>query len=310
MVSKREITSQLKKIGFNHKGWGKSGVSELPNIILPDEEIYECVNGLYEGGFALLIATNIRVLLVDKKPLGFLTVEDMRFDMINEMDYNHRLMGAEIGISSGGKNLRFRSYNKIKLRKLISHVQHCMAKAKQQQSTHQDDQVSHLQQINMQLQAYLASQQQYQMQVQQLATGKSSVDDNAKLPDPPKPSNELADYLYAQSLLSQHLQNNQSDSNAMAGSPTATPLDITSLSDDTKVDKAVEQTFDSASLKAQADIYNEGIKEIFGAQSDRQQPINSSQGNVDPIEVAYSKLPMATRSRKFSQQLNTESATT
>ncbi|HSX47612.1 MAG TPA: PH domain-containing protein, partial [Patescibacteria group bacterium] len=92
----------------------------------------------------------MRVLLVDKKPLNYLTVEDMRFDMISEMDYSHRLLGATISISSGDKNLRFRSYNQARLRKLIGHVQHCMAESKKRIDTHQEGQVQHLEQINKQ----------------------------------------------------------------------------------------------------------------------------------------------------------------
>src|SRR4051812_34181115 len=119
MVDVGQIHRQLKDLGFNIHGWGRSEVKELANIILPDEEIHEVVNGFYEGGFALLIATDVRVLLIDSKPLNYLKIEDLRFDMINEMDYSHRLLGAQINIATGNKNLRFRSYNQPRLRKLI-----------------------------------------------------------------------------------------------------------------------------------------------------------------------------------------------
>jgi hypothetical protein len=49
---------------------------------LPGEEIYELVNGIYEGGFAIVVATDVRLLLIDKKPMNYLNVEDLRFDMI------------------------------------------------------------------------------------------------------------------------------------------------------------------------------------------------------------------------------------
>ncbi|HSX47611.1 MAG TPA: hypothetical protein VLF63_02445 [Patescibacteria group bacterium] len=54
MVDRKVIVDQLRKIGFNISGWGRTEVSELPHIILPDEEIYECVNGIYNGGFGFL----------------------------------------------------------------------------------------------------------------------------------------------------------------------------------------------------------------------------------------------------------------
>src|SRR5829696_5023635 len=101
MVSKDTVEKQLKKLRFNLNGWGQSEARELPGILLDDEKIFELVNGIYDGGFALLVATDVRVLLVDKKPLNYLTVEDFRFDMINEMDYSHRLLGAQINIATG-----------------------------------------------------------------------------------------------------------------------------------------------------------------------------------------------------------------
>jgi hypothetical protein len=342
MVSKSEIVKQLKKINFDHKGWGRSEVSELPHIILPGENIYECVNGMYEGGFALLVATDIRLLLIDKKPLNYLTVEDLRFDTINEMDYNHRLFGAEIGIASGSKTLRFRSYNQKRLRKLIGHVQYCMAEGKQKQNSHQDTQVSHLEQINLQLQSYLSAQNQYQQQLQEM-NDKAAAEKEAP-PEPPKPSNELADYLYAQSLLSQYESNLSKEKKAPLQEIQATQ-DRANLQNAIHVEAEVQQQAiqeepiraRSAESFSQADqakeIYEEGVKEIFGklqepnngqssadasipaktqsftqAQFDNNQPqSNPTPTNVDkrfevtPMQVAYSKLPMALRSRKFSK---------
>jgi Bacterial PH domain len=150
MVDVQSIEKQLTGLGFKLHGWGRTEVKELRNIILPGEKIFECANGFYEGGFALLLATDVRVLLVDKKPLNYLTVEDMRFDMINEIDYSHRLFGANIRISAGETQLKFTSINQQRLRKLIGHVQHSMAEAKKNQATH-----PHLEQINQQLRSYL-----------------------------------------------------------------------------------------------------------------------------------------------------------
>lgn len=159
MVSAESVREQLKRLHINTESWGRSEYRELPGILLPDEEIYECVNGMYDAGFALLVATNVRVLLIDRKPLNYLTVEDLRFDMINEIDYSHRLIGAQIDISAGSHDLIFRSYNKSRLRKLINHVQHCMAEAKRQHQLNQEGQNNHLERLNQQLQLYLLAQQ-------------------------------------------------------------------------------------------------------------------------------------------------------
>lgn len=163
MISRKRLEEQLKRINCHYKGWGRSEFQELCNILMPDEEIEECVNGYYEAGFALLVATKDRVLLVDKKPLGYLTVEDMRFDMINELDLHHRLMGAQIKISAGNKTLHFTSLNQARLRRLLNYVQARMTQIKKDQAEHQQTQKQHLEEMNEQLRLYLmaAHKQQY-----------------------------------------------------------------------------------------------------------------------------------------------------
>lgn len=186
MISRSTLDKQLKQIHFNHQGWGRSEAQELCNVLMPSEEIDECVNGYYESGFALLVATKDRLLLVDKKPLNYLSIEDMRFDMINEFDYNHRLLGAEIKISAGAKTLHFRSLNKIRLRRLINFVQYRMTEIKKLAQSHQESQKSHLERMNQQLQMFLAIQQyQHQQQIQQPMTSNPQ---QIAMPVNPNPS--------------------------------------------------------------------------------------------------------------------------
>lgn len=302
MVSAESVEQQLKKINFNLHGWGRTEARELPHILMPDEEIFELVNGLYEGGFALLVATNFRMLLIDKKPMNFLTVEDLRFDMISEIDYGHRLLGARISISTGSKNLKFTSYNQQRLRKLITHVQHCMADAKKKSNDHQEDQKQHLEQINQQLQTYLLAQHQEQQELRN--NFRDSHEGVAKSTVKPPP--QLADYLYAQSLLQQNqATKDKADLDALRLASTA----------------VAPSAMQTSSQRAAEDLYAEGVQEIFGnrpqkasAPSDvpvqgtaitRQQTVQHVNGllsfEINPLKVAYSKLPMALRNRKFGR---------
>jgi hypothetical protein len=123
MLSREAIEEQLTKIGCNFRFWGRSEIRELDKILMEDEIISQCVNGEYTNGFAMLIATNHRLLLVDKKPLLYLTVEDIRFDMITDFNFNHRLTTATICISTPNKALTFMSWNKKGLRKLLDKLQ-------------------------------------------------------------------------------------------------------------------------------------------------------------------------------------------
>ncbi len=167
MITQQDVDRQLRRIGYDPNGWGRGEMRELKNILMPDEEIEECVNGYYEAGFAMLVATKHRVLLVDKKPLNYLTVEDMRFDMISEFDYSHRVIGAHASISSGSKTLQFDSLNQRRLRSLLTYVQNRMTEIKQTMHEQQETQQQHLEQMNERLQRYLvAAEQQARAQQQ------------------------------------------------------------------------------------------------------------------------------------------------
>lgn len=123
MISKQAVEEQLKRIGCNFRFWGRSEVNELGRILMEDEIIAECVNGEYGNGFAMLVATNHRILLVDKKPLLYLTVEDYRYEMITEFNYNHRMLDATINIYTTNKTMHFTSWNQHRLRKLLEYAQ-------------------------------------------------------------------------------------------------------------------------------------------------------------------------------------------
>jgi hypothetical protein len=95
---------------------------ELAKILLPGEVVNQCINGQYEGGFAMLAATDIRVLLIDKKPM-YLSLEDIRFDMIAEVDYNHNLFNATLRIFTPNQTVRFTGFNQTKMRDFFNFVQ-------------------------------------------------------------------------------------------------------------------------------------------------------------------------------------------
>src|ERR1700744_5151149 len=122
MVSLHEVEKQLRHVGCNFKIWGRAEIRELSNVLMPEEKIAQAVNGSYEGGFALLCVTNYRVLLIDRKPM-LLTIEDIRYDMLSEVDYHNRLMGATIRIFTPMRNLVFNSWSNARLRKCVNYIQ-------------------------------------------------------------------------------------------------------------------------------------------------------------------------------------------
>ena len=132
MVSMQVIEKQLAAIGADFHLWGRAEKHELQNILVEGEQITHCLNGRYEGGFAMLCATDRRLLLIDKKPF-YLTVEDVRYDMISEVDYSHRLLNATVSICTVNKKVIFTSFHNATLRKLTAYLQDKVMETRQQQ---------------------------------------------------------------------------------------------------------------------------------------------------------------------------------
>ncbi len=285
MVDLDYVKAQLRSIKFDPGRFNNAEIRELPNIILDGENIYECVNGFYEGGFALLVATDIRVLLVDKKPMGFLNVDDLRFDMISDIDYSHRVFGAQISIHCGTRNLAFKSYNQPRLRKLIGHIQHRMAEIKKEQQEQASLQMQHLEEINKQLQVYLLAQH------QQLEKQISDQAAQAML----KPDPRLADYLFAQRLLEDfQSRNSHSPDGPKPPDQTIEPQDHK------EVEKFEYATTDQAVID---ELTRDAKKEI---RQHTNQPVPNSQlpnqaSDLSPIAIAYAKLPYLLRTRRYRQ---------
>lgn len=122
MVSSQNVAAQLKKIGVSVKYWGAAEVRELQHVLMTNEEIVGLINGRYENGFATLVATNQRLLLIDKKPL-YLTIEDLRYDTVAEIDYSARLLDSTIRVMTFNKALAFTSIRQKRLRSLANYVQ-------------------------------------------------------------------------------------------------------------------------------------------------------------------------------------------
>lgn len=294
MADAKTIQKQLKKLKFGGTLWNQAELRELPHIIHENETISECVNGFYEGGVALLVATEMRVLLIDKKPLNYLTVEDLRFDMINEIDYSHRLMGASIIISTGSKTLRFSSFNQARLRRLINLVQEHMSQHKKQQAEKAQTQQQHLEEINQQLQMYLLAQHQY---LQQTATGGEAA-------DPVKPGPQLSDYLFAQRLLKKFDEDNK-DKSPPAQATSSTPIEATATALPPQPEpESVTITSDDLAADARREVFS-GIKsQPTPAVATKPAEDNSAAFKgleINPLRIAYSKLPMMLRNRRFGR---------
>lgn len=138
MVTVQEVEKQLIRVGCHYTLWGSTEVAELSGILMDGEQIVQAVNGYYEGGFGLLVATNLRVLIIDKKPFT-MNVEDLRYEMITEVTYGARFVTATMHISLPTRTVYFTSWSMERLHKAMRHVQQHVTDARNGGSPLADD---------------------------------------------------------------------------------------------------------------------------------------------------------------------------
>src|SRR5690348_11566243 len=108
MVHISVIQSQLTQLGIRLSRWFTPELKELQRILMDNEKIVAAAAGRYFGGMALLVATDQRLLLIDKRTF-FMTVEDTRYDMVSEINYSTRVYDATVHISTLNKQHNFTS---------------------------------------------------------------------------------------------------------------------------------------------------------------------------------------------------------
>ena len=135
MVHISEIEGRVSQLGVKVSRWFHAELRELQHILMDHEEIVAVVPGRYFNGYALLVATDHRLLLIDKRTF-FMNLEDIRYDMISETDFNSRVFDATLRIFTLNKQHRFTSVKyKHQLRDLTRYVQRRIMEVRQYQNS-------------------------------------------------------------------------------------------------------------------------------------------------------------------------------
>jgi Bacterial PH domain/Short C-terminal domain len=96
-----EITQQIAHLPGGQGFLGRREIKQLPAILWEDERVENIIRGFYAGGTGILIATNKRLVFIDKG-LAKLRVEDFPYDKITSIQYNLGLAGGTLTIFASG----------------------------------------------------------------------------------------------------------------------------------------------------------------------------------------------------------------
>jgi hypothetical protein len=101
MPTLEQIKDQIGHLDGASKLLGRKEIKELPAILWEDESVERLVQGTYENGIGVLVATNKRLIFVDKGMVR-LRVEDFPYDKVTSIQYETGWVMGTITIFASG----------------------------------------------------------------------------------------------------------------------------------------------------------------------------------------------------------------
>ena len=102
MPSLEEVRTQIQSLEHGDRLLAFREIRELPNILSEDERIEKMVQGFYNNSQGVLVATNKRVMFVDKGLIYGVRVEDFAYNQITSIEYKTGMMFGTITIYAPG----------------------------------------------------------------------------------------------------------------------------------------------------------------------------------------------------------------
>src|ERR1019366_3772086 len=104
----KRIKRELDKAGMSRYGQFKMTSRYLPTLIAEDEHIKGVIYGQCPHGLAMIVATNERVIYMERKP-GFTSSDDISYDVVAAVTQNTIPMATSVTLHTrvGNYTLRF-----------------------------------------------------------------------------------------------------------------------------------------------------------------------------------------------------------
>jgi hypothetical protein len=133
---KRRVREELKHLGVSWFGLATMESEYLPSLIHADEHIGGVVYGKHPDGFAMLVATDRRVIFLDLKPL-FQNEDEITFDVVSGVSFGHAGLGSTVTLHTRVKDYPIRTYNQTCARNFVQYIElRCLEHKNQRENSY------------------------------------------------------------------------------------------------------------------------------------------------------------------------------
>ncbi|MGG7469498.1 PH domain-containing protein [Chryseobacterium arthrosphaerae] len=128
-----EIKEELEKLDINPTIFARKEIRELPDILSADEKIVYLVEGRNKTNnhHIILVATDRRLIFVDKEFMYGLKVEDFSYDKVSSIQYETSLLLASIDIHTSDNIVEIDGVGKYYAELFCEKVRDFMARPKE-----------------------------------------------------------------------------------------------------------------------------------------------------------------------------------
>ncbi len=122
MPTLEEVRDQLSHLDGASKFLGRREIKELPSVLWEDEKLEKMVQGLYGKGQGILVATNKRLIFLDKGMVGNLRMEDFAYDKITSVQFDTGMIMGKITLYVAGNKAEISQIEKKQVRTFCDYV--------------------------------------------------------------------------------------------------------------------------------------------------------------------------------------------
>jgi hypothetical protein len=119
---RKRVMRDLKSLGLSRVGLGSMEGHYLPHVIHPDEQIGGVVYGHHKNGFAMLVATDCRIIFLDKKPL-FVNEDEINYYVVSGVSFSHAGFGSTITLHTRIKDIQLQTLNRKSAEGFVEYIE-------------------------------------------------------------------------------------------------------------------------------------------------------------------------------------------
>ncbi|MEI6435784.1 MAG: PH domain-containing protein [Bacteroidota bacterium] len=131
------IKEQIKNLNLDKTSslFGYKEINELPRILLENENVLEIVQGGYSGKIGILVATEQRLIFIDKGFVYGLKIEDFHYDKIISIQHETGLVHGKIVLTSAGNHAEISNVIKDRVKPFCDKVKMIISDLNKSQSS-------------------------------------------------------------------------------------------------------------------------------------------------------------------------------